>query len=70
MDKFPKHRLRVPSEVLDPRAMIPLSKFNFRRRESEAATTSLSRGSPPDHMNLLIIQERYPMWVERIFTQV
>jgi serine/threonine-protein kinase ULK2 len=39
--KIPEHHLRVPPEVLDPRAMIPPSKFHFRRRESE--TTSHSR---------------------------
>ena len=32
--KIPEHHMRVPPEVLDPRAMIPPSKFNFRRRES------------------------------------
>jgi len=38
--KIPDHHLRVPPEVLDPHAMIPPSKFNFRRRESEATSHS------------------------------
>src|SRR6266702_4033351 len=43
--KIPEHHMRIPPEVLDPRAMIPPSKFNFRRRESEAASPS-QEGSP------------------------
>ena len=38
--KIPEHHLRIPPEVLDPRAMIPPSKFKFRRRESEGASPS------------------------------
>ncbi|GBE83400.1 kinase-like domain-containing protein [Sparassis latifolia] len=30
---IPEHHLVIPPEVLDPKAMIPPSKFNFRRRE-------------------------------------
>ena len=29
----PEHHRIIPPEVLDPKAMIPPSKFNFRRRE-------------------------------------
>ncbi|KAH9053166.1 kinase-like protein [Lactarius vividus] len=43
--KIPEHHMRIPPEVLDPRAMIPPSKFNFRRRESEGASPS-QEGSP------------------------
>ena len=35
-----ERHMRVPPEVLDPRAMIPPSKFNFRRRESEEGSSS------------------------------
>ena len=38
--KIPEHHMRIPPEVLDPRVMIPPSKFNFRRRESEGASPS------------------------------
>lgn len=31
---MPRHHRIIPQEVLDPKAMIPPSKFNFRRRES------------------------------------
>ena len=34
--EIPEAHLKIPPEVLDPRAMIPPSKFNFRRRESTA----------------------------------
>ncbi|KAI0318208.1 kinase-like protein [Amylostereum chailletii] len=30
---IPEHHLKIPPEVLDPHAMIPPSKFNFRRRD-------------------------------------
>ena len=33
-DGIPKHHRIIPQEVLDPKAIIPPSKFNFRRRES------------------------------------
>ncbi|KAF8259755.1 other/ULK/ULK protein kinase [Lactarius quietus] len=47
--KIPEHHMRIPPEVLDPRVMIPPSKFNFRRRESEAPSPSqeMSPSSPP-----------------------
>lgn len=38
--RIPEHHMQIPPEVLDPRAMIPPSKFNFRRRESEMASPS------------------------------
>ncbi|OBZ76318.1 Serine/threonine-protein kinase ATG1 [Grifola frondosa] len=40
---IPQHHLVIPPEVLDPKAMIPPSKFHFRRRESAGA-----EGSPSD----------------------
>jgi serine/threonine-protein kinase ULK2 len=43
--KIPEHHMRVPPEVLDPRAMIPPSKFNFRRRESEGGSRSQEESS-------------------------
>ncbi|KAI0301420.1 other/ULK/ULK protein kinase [Russula brevipes] len=47
--KIPEHHMRIPPEVLDPRAMIPPSKFKFRRRESEVTSPSQegSSSSPP-----------------------
>ena len=33
---IPAHHKVIPPEVLDPKAIIPPSKFNFRRRESTA----------------------------------
>ncbi|KAI0292215.1 kinase-like domain-containing protein [Multifurca ochricompacta] len=50
--KIPEHHMRVPPEVLDPRAMIPPSKFNFRRRESEAASPSQEASPPSPHRGL------------------
>jgi serine/threonine-protein kinase ULK/ATG1 len=38
--RIPEHHMRIPPEVLDPRAMIPPSKFNFRKRENEATSPS------------------------------
>jgi len=38
--KILERHMRVPPEVLDPRAMIPPSKFNFRKRESEGTSHS------------------------------
>ncbi len=38
--RIPEHHMRIPPEVLDPRAMIPPSKFNFRRRGSEMTSPS------------------------------
>jgi serine/threonine-protein kinase ULK/ATG1 len=55
--KIPDHHLRVPPEVLDPHAMIPPSKFHFRRRESEA--TSHSReGSSSRYVIVSLLCER------------
>lgn len=34
---IPEHHRVIPPEVLDPKAIIPPSKFNFRRRESTTA---------------------------------
>ncbi|KAI9507093.1 kinase-like protein [Russula earlei] len=47
--KIPEHHMRIPPEVLDPRAIIPPSKFNFRRRESEVTSNSQEgpSSSPP-----------------------
>jgi len=39
----PEHHNIIPSEVLDPKAMIPPSKFNFRRRDIE----NVVHGIPP-----------------------
>ena len=38
--KILERHMRVPPEVLDPRAIIPPSKFNFRKRESEVTSHS------------------------------
>ena len=35
--KIPEHHRVIPPEVLDPKVMIPPSKFHFRRRVSEDA---------------------------------
>lgn len=37
--KIPEHHKMIPPEVLDPRAMIPPSKFHFRRRETTSEDT-------------------------------
>lgn len=37
--KIPEHHKVIPPEVLDPKAMIPPSKFHFRRRETSEDTT-------------------------------
>lgn len=43
---IPEHHKVIPPEVLDPNAMIPPSKFNFRRREvGEGVPSSSSRVS-------------------------
>ena len=39
----PEHHNIIPPEVLDPKALIPPSKFNFRRRDIENAIP----GTPP-----------------------
>ena len=43
--RIPEHHMRIPPEVLDPRVMIPPSKFSFRKRESEAASPSQETSS-------------------------
>jgi serine/threonine-protein kinase ULK/ATG1 len=51
----PEHHNIIPPEVLDPKAMIPPSKFNFRRRDIENATTGTSptaNGGPPGPVDL------------------
>ena len=45
----PEHHNIIPPEVLDPKAMIPPSKFNFRRRDIEndvAVTSPIADGLP------------------------
>jgi serine/threonine-protein kinase ULK/ATG1 len=42
----PSHRIIQP-EVLDPNAMIPPSKFNFRKRDSVAGVHDETSGTPP-----------------------
>lgn len=37
--KIPVHHMVIPPEVLDPKAMIPPSKFHFRRRETISEDT-------------------------------
>lgn len=41
LEDVPKHHRLIPPEVLDPHAMIPPSKFNFRRHSG-------STNTPPD----------------------
>jgi serine/threonine-protein kinase ULK/ATG1 len=51
----PEHHNIIPPEVLDPKAMIPPSKFNFRRREFEnviTATSPITNGGPPGPVGL------------------
>ncbi|TCD65717.1 Serine/threonine-protein kinase [Steccherinum ochraceum] len=41
----PEHHRVIPPEVLDPKAMIPPSRFNFRKRETgEGSRESISNG--------------------------
>lgn len=40
----PEHHRVIPPEVLDPKAMIPPSKFNFRRREVVSGAPSPQDG--------------------------
>jgi serine/threonine-protein kinase ULK/ATG1 len=42
----PDHHKVIPPEVLDPNAMIPPSKFNFRRRESNENALSSAKAGP------------------------
>ncbi|OSX57354.1 hypothetical protein POSPLADRAFT_1067833 [Postia placenta MAD-698-R-SB12] len=41
---IPEHHRVIPPEVLDPNAMIPASKFHFRRREPPPAEASVIPG--------------------------
>lgn len=43
--EIPEHHLQVPPEVLDAKAMIPPSKFRFRRREEGGGGDSASSGA-------------------------
>ncbi|KAH9997071.1 kinase-like protein [Russula vinacea] len=45
--RIPEHHMLIPPEVLDPRAMIPPSKFNFRKRESEVTSPELGLEHAP-----------------------
>ncbi|KIJ64719.1 hypothetical protein HYDPIDRAFT_28086 [Hydnomerulius pinastri MD-312] len=46
--QIPEHHRVIPPEVLDPKAMIPPSKFHFRRRDttSEDVPTTTAPGPP------------------------
>ena len=51
----PEHHNIIPPEVLDPKALIPPSKFNFRRRDIEKVATAASptvNGGPPGPVDL------------------
>ena len=51
----PEHHNIIPPEVLDPKVMIPPSKFNFRRRDIENVATGTSptaNGRPPRPVDL------------------
>lgn len=52
---MPEHHNIIPPEVLDPKALIPPSKFNFRRRGMETGVTGTSHtadGGPPGPVDL------------------
>ncbi|KAI0048705.1 Pkinase-domain-containing protein [Auriscalpium vulgare] len=40
LQDIPRHLIQVPPEVLDPRVMIPPSKFNFRKHKSSPSSQS------------------------------
>ena len=47
---IPEHHNIIPPEVLDPKALIPPSKFNFRRKDIEKVvpeTSPIANGEPP-----------------------
>ncbi|KAF8558554.1 kinase-like protein [Imleria badia] len=44
--KIPEHHKVIPPEVLDPKAMIPPSKFHFRRRETSEDTVTVAVPGP------------------------
>ena len=51
----PEHHNIIPPEVLDPKALIPPSKFNFRRRDIEGVLTGpppTVNGGPPGPVDL------------------
>ena len=51
----PEHHNIIPPEVLDPKALIPPSKFNFRRRDMENGVSVIPptvNGVPPGPINL------------------
>ena len=51
----PEHHNIIPPEVLDPKALIPPSKFNFRRRDVEngvPGTSPTTNGIPPGPVDL------------------
>jgi len=51
----PEHHSIIPPEVLDPKALIPPSKFNFRRRDIDkvaTATSPIANGGPPGPVDL------------------
>ena len=51
----PEHHNVIPPEVLDPKALIPPSKFNFRRRDMEKSVPGISptaNGVPPGPVDL------------------
>lgn len=51
----PEHHDIIPPEVLDPKIMIPPSKFNFRRRDIEnviPGTSPTTAGRPPGPVDL------------------
>lgn len=52
---MPEHHNIIPPEVLDPKALIPPSKFNFRRRDMEngvPVTSPTTNGVPPGPVDL------------------
>lgn len=51
----PEHHNIIPPEVLDPKALIPPSKFNFRRRDMESGvsgTSPTANGISPEPVDL------------------
>ncbi|KAF8452741.1 kinase-like domain-containing protein [Boletus edulis BED1] len=44
--RIPEHHKVIPPEVLDPKAMIPPSKFHFRRRETSDDTPTVVAPGP------------------------
>jgi len=51
----PEHHNVIPPEVLDPKTLIPPSKFDFRRRDIERVVTGTpltANGAPPEPVDL------------------